>query len=69
MILTPKQRLVFRLHRKDGVPQKEIAQRLGVTPVAVCRMIARAENRLRSFAGACPSGKCELTEIVEAALN
>lgn len=70
MILTPRQRLVFRMHRKDGVPQKEIAAKLRITPESVCRLLSRAEQRLRTFVTDCPRGAgCSLIEAAEAVLN
>jgi predicted transcriptional regulator len=40
---------VFRRHRRDGIPQVEIARELGVSPAAVCNLLARAETRLAEF--------------------
>lgn len=56
MLLTAKQKIAYRLHRRQGLPQKDIAAALKITPESVCRLIARAEERIREFIGQCPAG-------------
>ena len=46
LILTAKQKAVYRRHRQDGVSQVQIAAELGISPSAVCTLLARAEARL-----------------------
>lgn len=45
--LPERTRQVFQAHRVDGVPQKEIARRLGVSPTLVNFMIRDAHNHCR----------------------
>jgi RNA polymerase sigma factor (sigma-70 family) len=54
-------RTVFRLHRVDGVPQKDIAARLGVSRALVCGLVRRGHERCR----AAVEGDCPLAEACE----
>lgn len=48
-VLTPKQYQVFALHFLEGVPQKTIADELGISRTEVCRRYTSAMNRLRKL--------------------
>ncbi|WP_083255804.1 sigma-70 family RNA polymerase sigma factor [Methylobrevis pamukkalensis] len=37
-------RTAFTLHRIEGVPQKEIAQRLGLSPARICGLVRQAHD-------------------------
>lgn len=45
--LPPKERVAFAMHRLDGATMEEIGEVLGHKKSYVCRLIARAEDRLR----------------------
>ena len=63
MLLTPKQRLVFRMHQKDGLAQVEIARQLKLRPESICRLLARANLRVKKFIGEHPKSS-EMMEIL-----
>ena len=48
-VLTPKQYQVFALHFLEGMPQKTIADELGISRTEVCRRYTSAMNRLRKL--------------------
>lgn len=48
-VLTPKQYQVFALHFLEGVPQKTIADELGISRSEVCRRYTSAMNQLRKL--------------------
>jgi hypothetical protein len=56
--LTPKQRLVYQLNRRQGIAQNRIALELGVRPESICRLLQRADERigrlLKRFEGTDP---------------
>lgn len=68
MLLTPKQKLVWNLHRKQGIPQVEIARTLGLRPESVCRLLARAEDRVKSLMEQCGADACALLDF-QAVMN
>jgi len=45
--LSPRHRALLILHHVDGVPSKQIAEQLGLTPTAVDSALARARRRFR----------------------
>ncbi len=47
--LTERQRMVYRWHYIEGIPQTVIATRLGVTKVAVCQMLKTSEINIKKF--------------------
>lgn len=49
--LTSQQYQVFVLNFLEGMPQKDIASELGLSPSAVCRSVAAAKYRLRLALG------------------
>ncbi|MDO4287245.1 MAG: sigma-70 family RNA polymerase sigma factor [Eubacteriales bacterium] len=49
--LTSQQYQVFVLNFLEGMPQKDIADELGLSPSAVCRAVAAAKYRLRLALG------------------
>ena len=44
--LTPRQRLVARLHHRFGLPEAEIADLLGVFPSTVCQTLKKIRKRI-----------------------
>jgi RNA polymerase sigma factor (sigma-70 family) len=67
MILTPKQKAVYRLREREGKTQVAIAEELGLSQPEVSRLLSRARNRILQFVGNCPGG--ERCEIVNGILN
>lgn len=49
--LSPRDRMVLRLRFVDGLTQREVGERIGVTQMQVSRIIARLVGRLRAELG------------------
>ena len=65
MLLTAKQRLAYQLCRKQGLSQAEVGRRLSVSRESVNRLLARADDRIKSLMRDCSGGQdCGLLEAV-----
>jgi RNA polymerase sigma-B factor len=52
VILTPRERLVLHLRYDRDLTQREIGERVGISQMQISRILRRAIEKLRSYAGA-----------------
>jgi len=67
VVLSPKQKLVYRLHHNQGLTGREIAQRMQVRPESIYRMLARARRRLLDLIQLCPGA--DVTTLMDAMIR
>jgi DNA-binding CsgD family transcriptional regulator len=65
VLLTAKQKIVYRMVRKQGIPQKDVAEQLKLSEPAISRLLSRADLRINDLVQQCAGGPgCELLDAV-----
>ena len=67
MILTKKQKAVIRMHQRQGLPQREIAQQLRISQGEVSKLLNRGRARIQTLIKSQGIGNAE--EILDLALK
>lgn len=64
MALTPKQKLAWRMCRRQGRKQGEVAELLGTTRESVNRLVRRADERIQEMVKLCGGAECGLIDAL-----
>jgi DNA-directed RNA polymerase specialized sigma24 family protein len=64
MFLTPKQKIAWRLRKKEGLLQRDIAKRMELSEPEVSRLLSRAKGRVTKLMQLCGGGNCELEALI-----